>query len=277
VAETEWLEPLTEPEEAVQRSLTPVGVAVAVVALAVAGLASGFAAGPAAAAGSFDANRLTSDSGWTMHSRFAREVTWPGDVDRSAYHIEHVYELQYRLRWAGTYTARVNGHFGARTQHAVRRFQRHVHLKATGVANHATWAKLIHRTIRRRGLVPQSCRGAGWHICYDRYRHQVTLWRRGVLWNSWLVRGGDRAYQTRTGHFVVYWRDKHHVSSIYGTAMPYSQFFSGGQAFHGSPFMVDPFVDHSHGCVNMYIEDARQLWNLTVGKRLAVDVYGRWS
>jgi lipoprotein-anchoring transpeptidase ErfK/SrfK len=41
--------------------------------------------------------------------------------------------------------------------------------------------------------------------------------------------------------------------------------------------MLDPFVGHSHGCVNMYIEDARQLWSLTVGRPLRVHVYGAWS
>jgi lipoprotein-anchoring transpeptidase ErfK/SrfK len=41
--------------------------------------------------------------------------------------------------------------------------------------------------------------------------------------------------------------------------------------------MINPFVDHSHGCVNMYIEDARQLWKLTHSKRLHVSVYGAWD
>ncbi len=67
------------------------------------------------------------------------------------------------------------------------------------------------------------------------------------------------------------------MSSIYGTPMPYSQFFSGGQAFHGSPFMMDPWQDHSHGCVNMYIEDARQLWSMTHDVNLNVHIHGRWD
>ena len=59
--------------------------------------------------------------------------------------------------------------------------------------------------------------------------------------------------------------------------MPYSQFFDGGEALHGSRLMMDPFVDHSHGCVNFYVEDARQLWNITYDKRLWVTVYGAWD
>ena len=59
--------------------------------------------------------------------------------------------------------------------------------------------------------------------------------------------------------------------------MPYSQFFSGGQAIHGSRYMMTPFKGHSGGCVNLYTEDARQLWNLTHDRRLHVHVYGAWA
>ena len=59
--------------------------------------------------------------------------------------------------------------------------------------------------------------------------------------------------------------------------MPYSQFFSGGQAFHGLTYMLDSFSGFGHGCVNMYIEDARRLWSLTFNVSLGVQVYGRWS
>jgi hypothetical protein len=41
--------------------------------------------------------------------------------------------------------------------------------------------------------------------------------------------------------------------------------------------MMDPFSGHSHGCVNFYVEDARQLWSMTHDKTLRVHVYGRWS
>jgi hypothetical protein len=106
----------------------------------------------------------------------------------------------------------------------------------------------------------------------------VNLYHDGALLNSWLVRGGSSSTPTRTGTALVYYRDIDHVSSTFDDApMPYSQFFSGGQALHGSRLMMDPFVGHSHGCVNFWVEDARQLWNLTSTKRLWVHVYGRWS
>ena len=92
------------------------------------------------------------------------------------------------------------------------------------------------------------------------------------------VRGGDYYTPTRTGRFRVYYRDIDHVSTTYDDApMPYSQFFSGGEALHGSRYMMDPYVGHSHGCVNFWTEDARQLWRLTSTKRLYVHVYGAWD
>ncbi len=223
------------------------------------------------------ASAPAASSGFSMRARWAREVTRYGDADTSVYNIEHVTELQYRLRWAGVYSAGVTGNFGPITKGAVQRFQKREGLRATGVAGHQTWAHLLHDTVRHRGQIPHMCKTVGWHACYDRSMHQVTLWRSGVIRNTWLVRGGDYGYQTRTGNTVVYKRDIDHVSGIYYTPMPYSQFFDGGQALHGSAYMMNPFVDHSHGCINMYIEDARQLWRLTSKKRLEVSVYGAWD
>jgi peptidoglycan hydrolase-like protein with peptidoglycan-binding domain len=215
---------------------------------------------------------------WSWRSPFAREVSRFRDRDRGPRAIEHVVELQYRLRWVGAYKGPVDGFYDVKVRSAVYKYQKRAGLRANGVATHETWAKLIHQTIKGRSLIPRECRNdRGWHACYDRYRHQITLWHNGKLRNSWLVRGGDRGYETRVGDFQVFLRDKDHVSGIYGTPMPYSQFFSGGQAFHGSPFMTDPWQDHSHGCVNMFIEDARQLWVLTSGVTLGVHINGKWD
>ncbi len=210
--------------------------------------------------------------------RFAREFVRRGAVDSSPSNIKHVRELQYRLRWVDAYNGRITGRFDSRLAGAVKRFQKRSKLRVTGVANVPTWKKLIPKTVRGRNAVPKRCKQrTGWHACYDRSRHQVTLWKRGTLWNSWLVRGGSSSTQTRVGRSTVYFRNKDHVSSLFGSPMPYSQFFDGGQAFHGSTLMMNPFVGHSHGCVNMYIKDARQLWRLTAHRELKVRVYGAWS
>lgn len=215
---------------------------------------------------------------FSMRSQFAREIVRRGQSDQGVYKIAHVRELQYRLRWAGVYHAGITGTFGDLTRAAVIRYQRREGMTAFGVANHMTWKHLLFDTIRHRGQIPKNCRSGGWHICYDRSMHQVVLLRGGVYRNTWLVRGGAFDRQTRLGTHAVYYRDIDHTSQTFGgSPMPYAQFFDGGEALHGSGFMTDPFVEHSHGCINMYIEDARQLWMLTNNKRLVVTVYGAWD
>jgi lipoprotein-anchoring transpeptidase ErfK/SrfK len=209
---------------------------------------------------------------------FTRELVKRGDVDWDPYNIEHVYEVQIRLQRLGHLKARPNGTFGPKTEAAVMRFQRSVGLRPTGRVNAQTWNPLIRRSTLGKKVVPAACKKAGWHACYDRKRHQVSLYRNGQLHNSWLVRGGAYNSQTRTGNFTVYWRSENHRSRTYGGApMPYSQFFSGGQALHGSRLMMNPYEGHSHGCVNFWVEDARQLWRLTHDKKLYVHVYGAWD
>jgi lipoprotein-anchoring transpeptidase ErfK/SrfK len=82
-----------------------------------------------------------------------------------------------------------------------------------------------------------------------------------VVFGPVQVRTGRAGFVTRTGLWHIYWRDQNHYSSIYHVAMPYSQFFSGGEAFHGldEPMSTPP---GSHGCVNMNTWDARTLWGI---------------
>ncbi len=249
-----------------RRTRPPSALGAAVLAVLAVLVVTGAAAAPADAS-----------AAWTLGDPFSREVVRPGDVDRDPYHIEHVYELQYRLKWLGLFDTTPNGHFGPVTKAAVLRFQKRIGVPRTGVVGYRTWRPLIRRTVRGKAAVPPVCRAGGWHACYDRSRHQVNLYHSGALRNSWLVRGGGYTTPTRTGRFTVYYRDIDHVSSLYGSPMPYSQFFSGGQALHGSRLMMDPFVGHSHGCVNFWTEDARQLWRLTATHELHVRVYGAWS
>jgi hypothetical protein len=87
------------------------------------------------------------------------------------------------------------------------------------------------------------------------------------------IRSGRKGYRTRTGWFKVYWRHIDHVSTIYGSPMPYSQFFSGGQAFHAVSGSVHSRPG-SYGCVNLTRADAKRLWSV-LHKGDAVHVRGR--
>jgi hypothetical protein len=211
---------------------------------------------------------------------FYRETVRYGMRDSDPYHISHVFEVQIRLNRSGFFGGPITGYFGSMTLAAVKSFQRAQRLSQTGVVDQATWTRLLAYS-RQRSLgwyaLPSVCRSAGWHSCYSRSSYELFLLHNGTLVNNWLVRGGAYTLQTVLGTHRVYWKDIDHRSAEFNNApMPYSQFFYGGEALHGSATMVNPLVGHSHGCVNMYIEDAADLWRLTAPYTHTVTVYGAW-
>jgi hypothetical protein len=211
------------------------------------------------------------------YPRLYRPTTKYGDADNGVKDIRHVREAQYRLKWLGYYKGSISGYYGVAVRSAVQAFQKKHCMRAHGSLDRATWAHLITRSTKNLSKVPKVCKGRGWHSCYDRSTHQDFLFRDGQLWNVWLVRGGSRAEPTRTGTYKVFARYEYKISTLYNVPMWYFQKHSGGQGQHGSGFMLDPFVGHSHGCINMYIPDAKVLWAYTRGKPLTVTVYGAWS
>jgi peptidoglycan hydrolase-like protein with peptidoglycan-binding domain len=73
---------------------------------------------------------------WTLRDPFSREVVRRGDADTDPYHIEHVYEVQRRLKRLGLFDATPNGRFGPVTEAAVKTFQRRNGLAPTGVVGY---------------------------------------------------------------------------------------------------------------------------------------------
>ena len=74
----------------------------------------------------------------------------------------------------------------------------------------------------------------------------------GKVRSTLAVRFGASYSPTREGVFHVGWKSANHVSKLYGSAMPYSMFFSGGQAVHySSDFAARGYYGASHGCVNV--------------------------
>ncbi|MFE0178237.1 L,D-transpeptidase [Streptomyces sp. NPDC059002] len=98
--------------------------------------------------------------------------------------------------------------------------------------------------------------------CVDLTRQTMWVTERGkTVWGPVPIRSGRPGYETRTGWHAIEWKAKEHWSTLYNAPMPYSQFFSGGQAFHGT-YTTIYTPSGSHGCVNLHLRDARQLWNL---------------
>ncbi|MER5495185.1 L,D-transpeptidase [Streptomyces sp. NPDC002454] len=158
---------------------------------------------------------------------------------------------------------------------AIRQLQvRNGRTAADGYAGVETW-RIIQ--FERAAAQPSSLVGCGQEtgvvVCVDLTRQ--VLWVRDgtrVLFGPVPVRSGMPGYATRTGRFAIYQRVEEQWSDLYDGPMPFSQFFSGGQALHGSyrEIWEEP---GSHGCVNLRYRDAERLWRaLRVGD--AVRLWG---
>jgi len=111
-------------------------------------------------------------------------------------------------------------------------------------------------------------------VCVEETTEQLWLVTDGVVQMSLIVRLGAPSHPTRLGVFPVYWKDRKHVSSLYpGLQMPYSLFFSRGEAVHYSPEFADNGYDMpSHGCVETRDEkQSADLFDLVrVGDKVVV-------
>ncbi|WP_156869442.1 L,D-transpeptidase [Sporichthya polymorpha] len=99
---------------------------------------------------------------------------------------------------------------------------------------------------------PAAC-NTGTVICVNKSTRQLALVVNGRTAIVMSARFGSvsRGLPTREGLFRVYWKNRNHVSSLYGTAMPFAMFFSGGQAIHySSDFARNGYNGASHGCIN---------------------------
>ncbi|WP_019874773.1 L,D-transpeptidase [Sporichthya polymorpha] len=97
---------------------------------------------------------------------------------------------------------------------------------------------------------PSAC-NKGRVICVNKSTRQLAFVVNGRTVIAMSARFGSSRTPTRNGMFSVYWKNRNHVSSLYGSAMPFSMFFSGGQAIHySSDFARRGYSGASHGCVN---------------------------
>jgi lipoprotein-anchoring transpeptidase ErfK/SrfK len=139
----------------------------------------------------------------------------------------------------------------------------------------------VRAAVGSRPLYPTAaeqrrCRADGGKpvVCVDLSVQRLWVVRgTSVVFGPVSVRTGRPGHLTRTGRFHIYWRHRHHWSTIYDAPMPYAQFFSGGEALHGvyGDIRLGP---GSYGCVNMSVHDAARLWPLTQ-KGTEVEVWGR--
>ncbi|WP_310961394.1 L,D-transpeptidase family protein [Nocardioides terrisoli] len=189
-----------------------------------------------------------------------RRLLGPGD------HGPQVRALQARLRQIAWLSGDVDDVYDATVTAAVRGFQAKRGIAVTGYVDprtrhrldamtHApTTAELENRLTpmgNTPGRLDPRCR-TGRAICIDKSSRTLRWVVDGQVLRTVDVRFGASYTPTREGLFHVYWMDADHVSHEYGSAMPYSMFFSRGQAVHySSDFAARGYAGASHGCVNV--------------------------
>ncbi|MDX3456793.1 L,D-transpeptidase family protein [Streptomyces sp. ME02-8801-2C] len=179
-----------------------------------------------------------------------------------------VRELQARLHQVAWLFDGPTGSYDDLTESAVKGFQGKRGLPRTGKTDTVTWQRLLRMT-REPGQWelylmggqpaaypdPRCLRGRV--LCISKTSRTLRWMIDGRTVSTMSVRFGSQYTPTREGVFSVYWKSRHHVSTLYDSPMPYAMFFSGGQAVHFSAdFAARGYGGASHGCVNVRDETA---------------------
>ncbi|MFJ3879856.1 L,D-transpeptidase family protein [Streptomyces sp. NPDC090077] len=197
---------------------------------------------------------------------------------------DQVRELQARLRQLKLVSTAPTAFYGSKTTAAVKTFQSQHGLPATGSVDGATWQKVQGLT---KAPTPEELRPPttnevdapdprcmqGRVMCISKESRTLAWMIDGKVVSTMDVRFGSENTPTREGLFQVEWKAKEWTSTLYHTSMPYSMFFSQGQAVHySSDFAARGYDGASHGCVN--VRDKKKLSELfdqvNVGDKVVV-------
>jgi peptidoglycan hydrolase-like protein with peptidoglycan-binding domain len=198
--------------------------------------------------------------------------------------VANVRELQRRLGAKGLWPYAYSGVYGWTLGQKVLAFQRTYNLPQSGTVDQRTWTRLRALTYtpgtfdKHRyyaglrpymptiGSLDSRCR-TGRVMCVDKATRTLTWVVDGTPLTVMWARFGMPGLETREGTFSVFKKYEYVVSNLYFTPMPYSMFFSGGQAVHySSNFARLGYTTASHGCVN--IADYEQVKSLYFKVRL---------
>ncbi len=178
----------------------------------------------------------------------------------------------YQRQVEGYLGLRIDGRNSSSDCVAIKAFQRRSQISpASGYAGATTYGlvKRLRLAKQRSSL----CVSRAKVVCVD--LTSQTVWiaeNRRITFGPHPIRSGRNGYETRTGVFKVYRKNIDHVSSIYGSPMPYAMFFSRGQAFHISDRYLYNQLG-SHGCVHVNSRAIKVMWQrMPVGT--TVHVFG---
>jgi len=92
---------------------------------------------------------------------------------------------------------------------------------------------------------------------------RMELFVDGAKKATWKVSTGLKRNWTPTGSWNPYFLSKNHRSSLFrGAPMPYSVFFKGDYAVHGTNAIKRLGRPASHGCIRLHPKNAKVLFNL---------------
>jgi lipoprotein-anchoring transpeptidase ErfK/SrfK len=98
----------------------------------------------------------------------------------------------------------------------------------------------------------------------DISRQMMTVTQHGRVKYRWRVSTARAGKVTPTGTWSAKWLSKHHRSSRYNNApMPYSIFYNGNFAVHGTNQVSRLGRPASAGCVRLDVKNAATLYSLT--------------
>ncbi|WP_082588450.1 MULTISPECIES: L,D-transpeptidase family protein [unclassified Terrabacter] len=222
-------------------------------------------------------------------SRLVSLTASPTAISTSA-PAANVRELQRRLGAKGLWPYAYSGTYGWTLGQKVLAFQRTYDVPQSGVVDTRTWARLRaltyvpgtfdkHRYYAGlRPLVPtlasldKRCR-TGRVMCVDKATRTLTWVVDGKPQTAMWARFGRPGHETREGTFSVSRKYEYVISNLYFTPMPYSMFFSGGQAVHySSNFARLGYASASHGCVNIadYAQVKALFFKVRIGDKVVV-------
>ncbi len=112
-------------------------------------------------------------------------------------------------------------------------------------------------------LIKSSAEAANVVARVDLSSQRMTVSVNGRHYGTWKVSTGRRGFSTPRGSWRAKWLSKNHRSRKYNNApMPYSVFYLGGIAIHGTNATRRLGRTASHGCVRLAKGNARRFFNL---------------
>lgn len=94
-------------------------------------------------------------------------------------------------------------------------------------------------------------------------KQTMTVKKSGRVLYRWKISSGRKGYRTPTGTYRPTRMHKRYFSRKYNNSpMPYSIFFRGGYAIHGTNYLKALGRPASHGCIRLHPRNAAKLYSL---------------